>query len=175
MPIDASIYQAFAPRQRGALEYAQDFAGLDAAKQAQEAGALNQRFGQAKFDEYQRGVQDQSALRQLMGSMAGKDDAAVLAGLRGAGRFNEAGAMEKDMLDRQKKAADVLHVGAQTGKDTALGIKAINDAQADALKRYRGALDFVDTPQGAQRWLQALWRSPAAGPVFRSAGPVRLP
>ena len=116
MPIDASIYQAFAPRQKGALDYAQEFAGLDASRQAQQAGALNQQMGQAKFDEYQRGVQDQAALRQLMGSLAGKDDAAVLAGLRGAGRFNEAGAMEEGLLKRQKLGVDVREGAAKAGK-----------------------------------------------------------
>ena len=116
MPIDASIYQAFAPRPKGALDYAQEFAGLDAARQAQQAGALQQQANQAKFDEYQRGVQKATALEQLMGSMAGKPEAEVLQGLRGAGRFQEAGAMESSMLDRQKKVADIRKDTASAGE-----------------------------------------------------------
>jgi hypothetical protein len=137
MPIDASIYSAFAPRQKGALDYAQEFAGLDAARQAQAAGALQQQFGQAKFDEYQRGVQKATALEQLMGSMAGKSDAEVLAGLRGAGRFNEAGAMEASILDRQQKAGTIRKDAATAGK---------TDQETREAKKRQAILDIAVLP-----------------------------
>lgn len=135
--IDASLYAAFAPRQKGALDYAQEFAGLDASRQAQQAGALNQRFGQAKFDEYQRGVQKATALEQLMGSMAGKSDTEVLAGLRGAGRFTEAGAMEGGMLDRQKKATDIRKDSATAGK---------TEQETKEAKKKQAILDIAVLP-----------------------------
>lgn len=140
VPIDASIYQAFAPRQRGVLEYANDFAGLDAAKESQATNALNRQMGQAKFDEYQRGVQKATALEQLMGSMSGKSDAEVLQGLRGAGRFNEAGAFEKSILDRQKLATD-------TRKDAATADKT--DFERKQAERKQAIMDIAILPDAA--------------------------
>jgi hypothetical protein len=160
MPIDASIYQAFAPRQKGALDYAQEFAGLDASRQALDTGAIQQQVIRENFADEQRKRQSASALEQLMGSMAGKSDADVVQGLRAAGRFNEAGAMEKSILEREGKRADIGKTAAETAKAGALTTKAMGEAQADALKRYRGALDFIGTNAGAQRWLQAQYADP---------------
>jgi hypothetical protein len=157
MPIDASIYQAFAPRPRGALEYAQDFAGLDAAKEAQATNVLNRQMGQAKFDEYQRGVQKATALEQLMGSMAGKSEADVLQGLRGAGRFNEAGTFEKGILERDAKRGDIAKDAATTKK---------TEDEVKTAKKKQAVYDIAILPN-----IEAVRASIAE----KVAGPEKLP
>ncbi len=172
MAIDASIYAQFAPRQRSVAEYAGDFAQLDAQKEALKGNALARAFNQAKFEEFGRQRQEANALRQFQRGLGGKSESDVLKAYRDAGYFSEAGALEGEMLKRDKTRAEITGEGVKAAKDEALTTKAFGEAQADALKRFRGALDFVDTPQGAQRWLQAQYADPLLQGHMSALGPI---
>lgn len=160
MALDPSIYAAFAPKQQSAMDVAQGYMALDESRAQQQDNALSRAFNQAKFGEYQRTTQRAGALQQLQQSLAGKAPAEVLQGLRGAGYWGEADAMEKAQLGNDETRAKIGKEQAQTGEAKAKATKAFGEAQSDALKRYRGALDYIDTPQGAQRWLAAQYQDP---------------
>jgi len=172
MALNPAIFGAFAPRQRSAVEYAGDFADLDAKREAVANNALARAFSQAKLDEFNRATSDANALRQFQRGLAGKSDGDVLKAYRDSGYFNEAGALEKDMLGRDKTRAEIATEGAKVGKEAALARKAFGEAQADSLKRFRGALDYIDTPEGAARWLQAQYADPLLSDHMASLGPV---
>lgn len=176
MAIDASIYRAFAQPQRSAVDYAGEFDKLEADRANQRdlmaSNALARTFNTAKLEDFQAQRQRANALAALQQSLAGKPDTEVLAGLRGAGQFDAAGAFEKGMLDRQETQAKIGHTKAQTTKEAALAEKNFGEAQTDALKRYRGALDYIDSPAGAQRWLQAQYADPLLASHMQALGPI---
>ena len=165
MAIDASIYRAFAPPQRSAVQYAGEFDELQDRRANQRDlmanNALARTFNTAKLEDFQAQRQRANALAALQQSLAGKPDEEVLAGLRGAGQFDAAGAFEKGILERDETRAKIGREKAATTKEAAQAEKAFGEAQADALKRYRGALDYIDSPAGAQRWLQAQYADPS--------------
>lgn len=164
MPLDPSVFAGQLGQPRSAVQYASDFANLDAQRQQAAANALQQAFGQAKLDEYNRQTQQANALQGLYQSLSGKSDADVLQGLRNAGQFGEAAKYEQGVLTRAK-------TGAETTKEQAAAQKAFGEAQTAALQRYRGALDYIDTPQGAQRWLQAQYADPLLSQHMQALGP----
>lgn len=153
MALDPSIYAGFLRPPRNAVDFAGDFAQLDAQREAVKSNALARAFQQAKLDEYGRQTADANALRQFQRGLGGKSESDVIKAYRDAGYFNEAGALEKDVLGREKIRTDIA---GEKVKAT----KAFGEAQADALKRYRGALDYIDTPDGAARWMQAQYADP---------------
>ena len=176
MAIDASIYRAFAPPQRSAVQYAGEFDELQDRRANQRDlmanNALARTFNTAKLEDFQAQRQRANALAALQQSLAGKPDEEVLAGLRGAGQFDAAGAFEKGILERDETRAKIGREKAATTKEAAQAEKAFGEAQADALKRYRGALDYIDSPAGAQRWLQAQYADPLLAQHMQSLGPI---
>lgn len=171
MALDPSIYSAFARRPKSVLEYEREAADVDLARQQRGQNALSLLAGQQKLDEYQRGVERGNALQRLRSGLAGKSEDDVIAAHRDAGFYDEAAGMEEGLLKRRKTKAEIGEKEAQTGKEKALATKAFGEAQADALKRYRGALDFIDTPDGAARWLQAQYQDPAVAAHMAALGP----
>lgn len=165
MALDPSIYAQFLRPPKSMDDYDREALDLESARQGQQSNALQLMMGRQKVDEYQRGVNESNALRELQRSLAGKPEADVVSGYRAAGRFGEAAKLESDMLDRQKKQLDIA-------KDAATTAKTYGEAQAEALKRYRGALDFIDTPQGVARWLQAQYADPLLAQHMQALGPL---
>ncbi len=165
MALDPSIFAQFLRPPKSMNDYDREEIDLESARQGQQSNALQLMMGRQKVDEYQRGVNESNALRELQRSLAGKPEADVVSGYRAAGRFGEAAKLESDMLDRQKKQKDIA-------KDAATTAKTYGEAQADALKRYRGALDFIDTPQGVARWLQAQYADPLLAQHMQALGPL---
>lgn len=70
--------------------------------------------------------------------------------------FGDADTLEKGYLERQKTEAEVGSKKASTTREQGATLD-------DAMKRYRGALDFIDTPEGAVRWLRAQYVDPVLG------------
>lgn len=165
MALDPSVFGAFLRPARSAAEYAGDFADLDAKREAIANNALARSFSQAKLDEFNRQTSDANALRQFQRGLAGKSESDVIKAYRDAGYFTEAGALEKGALDRAKVAGDIQ-------KEQVNAQKLFGEAQANSLKRFRGALDFIDTPEGAARWLQAQYADPLLVQHMQSLGPV---
>lgn len=83
-----------------------------------------------------------------------------VASLRNSGRLalmQLADALEKQGLEKQKTVAEVTEKGSKV--------------MDESLKRYRGALDFIDTPEGASRWLRAQYDDPSTGQFMARFGP----
>jgi hypothetical protein len=60
---------------------------------------------------------------------------------------------------------------ADIAKTTADAGKVQGETVDSAFKRYRGILDFIDTPQAAARWLQAQYNDPTVGPILQAIRP----
>jgi len=91
---------------------------LDAySKAATVANAIqSNQMNRMKMDEYQRGLDQQNKVRELLqGSDPSNPDATYAAILR-SGDIAGAGAFQKQNLENKKSAADTKHVGAQTDK-----------------------------------------------------------
>lgn len=68
--------------------------------------------------------------------------------------------------------ADALEM--QGLKKTEIGAKAAEQTSKvmdETIKRYRGALDYIDTPEGAARWLQAQYADPVLKDHMQALGP----
>lgn len=125
------------------------------------------RAAQSQFAAQERALDDQNRLRSLLGAnVPGETRAQQAARIRAAGFLKEAADLEKSDLEARKGEADIGKTGADTDKTR-------NDIVDTTLKRYRGALDYIDTPQGAVRWLQAQYADPVIGAqMARLGGPV---
>jgi hypothetical protein len=172
MALDPSIYAGFLRPPKGVAEYANDFQALDTQREATQANALQRMLGQAKLDEYGRQTKQANALQQFQRGLAGRSESDVLKAYRDAGYFGEAAGMEEGMLKRDKTRMEIGGEGAKAQKEQAQAAKAFGEAQSEALKRYRGALDYIDTPQGAQRWLQAQYSDPLLSGYMQALGPI---
>jgi hypothetical protein len=169
MPIDTSIYSSLLRAPKSVADY-----DAEAQQRQQNALALQQgrqslAMGQMKADEYTRGVQEQQQIRNALQGLGGAaSDEQRIAALKGTGLpggFAQADALEKTQQERLKTKASIGKTEAETAKDRA----AIADA---AIKRYRGALDFIDTPEGAARWMAAQYQDPSLAQHMSSMGPL---
>lgn len=106
-------------------------------------------------------AEDRNALQRLAATWGA--DTSIdqrVASLRNSGRpalMQQADALEKQGLEKQKTGAEVSEKGSKV--------------MDEAIKRYRGALDFVDTPEGAARWLRAQYDDPSTGQFMARFGP----
>lgn len=157
--IDASIYNALLQPRKSAMDYADEYAAADDRQMARQFNAL-------KMQEAQQGLQDQAGYRRALGAATGTDEERINALLRSGNplAIKLGLEMQKALLDAQKVQTDIGKTKAETGKFQGEAVDA-------ALKRYRGALDFIDTPQGAQRWLQAQYSDPATAAYMQQLGP----
>lgn len=72
---------------------------------------------------------------------------------------------QKARLDNAKAETDIAEGKARAGK-------AQGETMDGAIKRYRSGLDFIDTPQGAARWLAAQYNDPTLAQHMQSFGPL---
>lgn len=165
MPLDTSIYARFQPR-----SVAQYDAEAYAAEDGRQRNALNRLLllkGQRADEEAQRMAQEQTGMRNALSALgAGATDEQRVNALRGLGTmtgFGQADALEKSLLERQKTGAEVRSKDATTKK-------VAGESMDAAIKRYRGALDYIDTPAGAARWMQAQYEDPDIGQHMQSMG-----
>jgi hypothetical protein len=163
MATDPSIYAQYLRPPKSVAEFDREAYGADHARYGSQAAQLELLAGRRKLDAMDRQA-SQSARLQALIRGAGSE-AGALEALRGAGEYAAAGEMESSMLGRQKDRAEVQSKAAST-------TKAFGEAQDAALKRYRGALDFVDTPQGVARWLQAQYADPLLTEHMQALGPL---
>lgn len=157
--IDASIYNALLQPRKSAMDYADEYAAADDRQMARQFNAL-------KMQEAQQGLQDQAGYRNALKAASGTDEERINALIRSGNplAIKHGQEMQKALLDAQKVQTDIGKTKAETGKLQGEAVDA-------ALKRYRGALDFIDTPQGAQRWLQAQYSDPATAAYMQQLGP----
>jgi hypothetical protein len=175
MGADASIYQQFLQPVRSVQDYGADMDKRDLLKlqlQGQQGqNALLDITRQGTAQKAQQEIDDRNALQRA--AMAWKPDTPVserAASLRATGRpglFTVADQLETQDIARRKGEGEIGNAAAKTANETAKTAAETADA---AVKRFRGALDFIDTPQGAQRWLQAQYSDPVLGAHMRALG-----
>lgn len=122
---------------------------------------------QQQMDASRQSMADQQALRAAA-SQAGGDENALIQLLRQSGRpalMDRSSAIEKSALERGKVTAETAKTKAETKEK---GSKLTDET----IKRYRMALDFIDNPQAAAKWTQALYADPEAGPLMQSISPI---
>jgi len=79
-----------------------------------------------------------------------------------------ADAAERVVVAHRSGDIEASHLLQKTGAEvTEKGSKVMDES----LKRYRGALDFIDTPEGASRWLRAQYDDPSTGQFMARFGP----
>lgn len=164
--MSASLFQQFLQPPRSAMEYAGDFARADAEREqlaaARQTNALNAMTLQEKRTAQADALENRNALARVAATWGAETKPAErIASLRSTGRpalIAQADALEKSDLEAQEKRSKI---GEQDGKTL--------DA---ALARYRGVLDFIDTREGAARWLQAQYSDPVLGPQMQRLGSI---
>jgi hypothetical protein len=169
MALDASIYARFAPAAKSVTDFDREYEDLQGARTGNALRSLTLQQGQRAEQDAQRVLGEQTGVRNALQALGGgaTDEQRVNA-LRGLGTqtgFGQADALEKSLLERQKTRAEV------TGKESEVR-KRDSDIATDAIKRYRGALDFIDTPDGAARWMQAQYADPALARQMQALGPL---
>lgn len=164
MPLDPSIFQRFAPK--SVQDYDKEYVDAQTGQQNLQINALKLLQGKDALADTQRQRGEQDAIRNAMMG-AGSDDERVrrLFGLGTQTAFSTADTLRKGMIERQKAESQSLENKANAQKSTAAAV-------SDTLKQYRGALDFIDTPQGAQRWLAAQYQDPALAQHMQALGPL---
>lgn len=147
MAIDASIYNALLQPRKSAIDYANDYAAADD-QRAQ--SAYNTLLMQDKQAQMMDAAGQRSRLRGVQNDLqqlgAGATDDQRIAVYERAGMFEPADKIRTSVANRKKVEGEAT--------------KQQSEALDAAIKRYRGALDFIDTPQGAARWLQAQYQDP---------------
>jgi len=167
----ANIFAPFIRPPRSIAEHsaAMDERDLMALRLQGQAGQnqLLQVTRQQQMQQAQQAMEERNALQKLAQQYGG-DDAAFERALTTSGMpglMSQAEAISKRRTDRTKAEADIREKDAKTAKSQ-------SDLVDDSIKRYRGALDFIDTPQGAARWLQAQYADPVLGQHMQALGPL---
>lgn len=160
---DLSIYQNLLRPPKSMADYASE---MDAREQNQLA-LQGQRMNLLSA---QRAEADQQQLRQLYQQPdfnPSTDD-----GIMKLMRVNpQAGyAAQKARMDARKGEADLAETGAKTEREKAQTQKTTIEAAGEKLKQYRGALDYIDTPEGAARWLKAQFNDPLVSGQMSALG-----
>lgn len=169
MALDASIYARFLQPPKSVADYDLEAAQVEGARQTNALNRLRLAAGQRAEADAQRVLGEQTGVRNALSALgAGASDDQRVNALRALGTptgFSQADALEKSVLERQKTRAEV-------GSKESESRKRDSDIATDAIKRYRGALDFIDTPQGAARWLQSQYADPALATHMQALGPL---
>lgn len=169
MAVDTGIYNALIADRKSVADYDAIRRRAMAEQQALETGQMNALMQRQKVAEYEAGQRERETVRNaLLGLGAGATDEQRIQALKGTATptgFSQADALEKMIAERRKTDAEINYKGAQTAKE----FSAVADA---AVKRYRTALDFIDTPQAAARWMQAQYADPVLSQYMQSMGPA---
>lgn len=141
----ANVFQQYLKPVRSVQEYGAD---LDQAEMGQLTLDAARRRTALAASTQQQATEERNALRRIAASSGG-DPLRMAAELRASGLpglITQADTIEKGAIERRKGEAEA---GSKEG-----------DTLDKSIQRYRGALDFIDTPQGAARWLQAQYADP---------------
>lgn len=155
--VDTSIYSNLLRPVKSVQEY-------DAEAQQAEGNKLGLLLQRGQYDAQKRGVADDAAYREAVKGF-GADSSANANMLRARGLGKQAMDYEKSALDAGKTSVEVANL-----KKT--GAKLDGETVDQSIKRYRGALDYIDTPQGAARWLQAQYADPVMSQHMQALAPL---
>lgn len=151
--IDASIYNALLQPQKSALDYAEQYAQADDRKAQRSMNAL-------AMQEQRAAIADQAGYRSALAA-APQDEVGRIRALIGSANplaIKHGQEMQKASVDALEKRTKITREQGQ--------------AVDEAIKRYRGSLDYIDTQQGAARWLQAQYQDPVLSEYMQRLGPL---
>lgn len=161
----ANLFQQYLQPVRSVQDYAADMDKAEANQLALQGQRRQNEIAALTADQTRQtmasSAEDRNALQRLAATWGA--DTSIdqrVASLRNSGRpalMQQADALEKQGLEKQKTGAEVSEKGSKV--------------MDEAIKRYRGALDFVDTPEGAARWLRAQYDDPSTGQFMARFGP----
>lgn len=162
---NANLFQQYLQPVRSVTDYAADLDKAEGNQLALQGQRRQNELSALTADQARQKIasdtEDRNALQRLAATW-GSDTTLDqrVASLRNSGRaslMQQADALEKQGLEKQKVGAEVSEKGSKV--------------MDEAIKRYRGALDFVDTPEGAARWLRAQYDDPSTGQFMARFGP----
>lgn len=165
MAVDASIYNALLQPPKSVFDYQNQFAQQEQNKLGLQQNRLALALDQQKLDSYERGVREKNALASLLSDKSFDRKAPDAQARLYQTAPNLAPDVIKSWLDEDNTRADIT-------KKTVDAKKAEVDTVGNSLKNYRAALDYVDTPEGAVRWLRAQYADPVVGQHLQGMGPL---
>lgn len=161
----ANLFQQYLQPARSVMDYSADMDKAEGMQLALQGQRRQNEIAALTADQTRQtmasSAEDSNALQRLAATWGA--DTTVdqrVASLRNSGRpalMQQADALEKQGLEKQKTGAEVTEKGSKV--------------MDESLKRYRGALDFIDTPEGASRWLRAQYDDPSTGQFMARFGP----
>lgn len=166
MALDPSIFAQYLRPPKSVADFDREAYDTERARLGSASAQLELLAGQRQFadQEAKRGAyaQLQALQRSFKPGMSLADRATAF---EQAGNWDQADTLRKADLDQQETRGKIA-------KESATAAKTFGEAQDASLKRYRGMLDFIDTPQGAVRWMQAQYADPELGQYMLSLGPL---
>lgn len=171
MAADANLFAQYLRPPKSINDYMAEMDEADIRREqlagAKRQNALQALIAQDTMDQRRIAGEDRTRLRDLAGQSGGDTNKLIqlLRGSGSAGLMGQADTLEKGLLERQKTEAGIGETKAKTAKEQ-------GGVLDDAMKRYRGALDFIDTPEGAARWLQAQYSDPVLGEHVSRLAPI---
>jgi len=162
---NANLFQQYLQPVRSMTDYAADLDKAEGMQLALQGQRRQNELSALTADQTRQtmasSAEDRNALQSLAATWGA--DTTIdqrVASLRNSGRpalMQQADALEKQGLEKQKTGAEVSEKGSKV--------------MDESLKRYRSALDFIDTPEGASRWLRAQYDDPSTGQFMARFGP----
>lgn len=171
MGADANIFQQYAQPVRSASDYAGDM-DLRDLRRAQLQGATQNNALQALTMDQTRQTMAATDRKRLKIQQAVDAAGPNADPMQLARRLQQDGDTMAEGVAWEKHLVDTGKVKADTAKATADAGKTVGDTADASIKRYRGALDFIDTPEGARRWLAAQYQDPALSSHMQAMGPI---
>jgi len=165
--IDASIYNAFAPKVRSIQDY-------DNERMQGQMNALSLTQNRQKVDEYQRKVEQENALRTFQRGLAGKTRPEQAQAYLDAGYVDQANALTDAEGKFQTAQANVRQSDAAALSSTATAGKVGLEAKIKASDFHVQQLGSVNDPQSALAWAEAGLKSGIFTPEQYQAGLQRI-
>lgn len=162
---NANLFQQYLQPVRSMTDYAADLDKAEGMQLALQGQRRQNELSALTADQTRQTMASSAADRNALQSLAATWGADTtidqrVASLRNSGRpalMQQADALEKQGLEKQKTGAEVSEKTSKVMDET--------------IKRYRGALDYIDTPEGAARWLQAQYADPVLKDHMQALGP----
>jgi hypothetical protein len=170
---DANIFQTYLRQPKSVQDYMAEADRGDLTRLQLEGqrgqNALLSLTRQNQADAARASMEDRNALQRVAaGWTADTTTEQRIAALRNSGRpalMQQADALEASDLTRRKTGAEIKEKESKVAGEQS---KLIDET----ITRFRGALDFIDTPQGAVRWLRAQYNDPILGSHVSKFGGV---
>lgn len=166
MPLDASIYRQ--NPLKSVMDYENEYAQADLAKQTQQMNRLQLLGAQQKQDEYTRGLREQEQLRNVLAGVGSAPVEQRTQALRATG-LPSAYTMAASMEEQAIKAREGNAKAAKDEFEIVKGKAALIDGK---IAQHQALLKNVTTPDQAQYWLAAAYQDPDLAPIMSRLGPL---